>query len=370
VRAVRSARDQGASVVALDVPTGLDATTGAAPGDAVQADLTIAFGSAKRGLLVARELAGAIVVVDIGLPAAHDAAPRLVRAPAPRAFEAGAHKGTRGKLVVYGGAAGMAGAVLLAGRAALRSGAGLVKLLVAPESLAVVQGGLPAALAAAWPEDEGALDGQLTRWAQVLLLGPGLGGGVRDRCERALRAWRGPVVVDADALNAFAGELDALGVLLAGRPALVTPHPLELARLLGATVDEVLDGRFDLPREAAARLRATVLLKGVPTVVADSAHTLVVATGAPALATGGSGDVLGGIAATLLAHAPVDEVARTAAEAAWVHDRAGALAAERRGGARGVTLDDVLDALGDAWPRAAAVPTPYPAIAELPAVRR
>jgi thiamin-phosphate kinase len=336
VRAVRSAREQGAIVVALDVPTGLDATTGAAPGDVVQADLTIAFGSAKRGLLVARDLAGAVVVVDIGLPAAPDATPRLVRASAPRPFEAGAHKGTRGKVAVYGGAEGMAGAALLAGRAALRSGAGLVKLLVARESLPAAQVALPAALATAWPEDDGALDRQLTRWAQVLLLGPGLGGEARDRCERALRAWRGPVVVDADALNAFAGELDALASLLGGRPALVTPHPLELARLLGAGVDEVLERRFDLPREAAARLGASVLLKGVPTVVADADRTLIVATGAPALATGGSGDVLGGIVATLLAHAPVDAVARTAAEAAWVHDRAGALAAGRRGGARGV----------------------------------
>ena len=370
VQEMGTARAQGAYVVALDVPTGLDATSGAAPGDAVRADLTIAFGSAKRGLLVARERAGAIVVVDIGLPAARDDAPRLVRAPGPRPFDAGAHKGTRGKLVVFGGAGGMAGAALLAGRAALRSGAGLVKLLVAPESLAVVQVALPAALAAGWPDDETALERHVTRWADALLLGPGMGGDARDRCERVLRAWRGPVVVDADALNAFAGGVDALGALLRGRPALVTPHPLELARLAGGTVDEVLDRRFELPREVAARLGASVLLKGVPTIVADAERTHVVPTGAPALATGGSGDVLGGIAATLLAHAAVGTVATTAAEAAWVHDRAGALAAERRGGERGVTLDDVLDALGDAWPRATVAPTSYPVIAALPAVIR
>ena len=370
VQAMRAARARGAIVVALDAPTGLDATSGAAPGEVVQADLTIAFGSAKRGLLVGRERVGALVVVDIGLPAAETPL-RLVGAPDPRPFEAGAHKGTRGKLAVYGGAEGMAGAALLAGRAALRTGAGLVKLLVAPESLAAVQVALPAALAATWPEDEAGLDRHLASWAQVLLLGPGLGGGARERCERVLRAWRGPVVVDADALNAFAGDVDALAGLLRGRPALVTPHPLELARLVGATVDEVLDRRFELPREVAARLGASVLLKGVPTVVADAERTHVVATGAPALATGGSGDVLGGIAATLLAHAADDAVvAATAAEAAWVHDRAGAMAAERRGGARGATLDDVLDALGDAWPRVAAAPPIYPVLAELPAVIR
>jgi NAD(P)H-hydrate epimerase len=367
VRAMERARGAGARVVALDVPSGLDATTGAAPGDVVRAALTLTFGACKRGLLVARDVAGTVAVLDIALDVP-DHAPALAARPAPRPFAAAAHKGTRGKLAVYGGAPGMAGATLLAGRGALRSGAGLVRLVVAPESVPAVQGGLPAALAAPWPDDAAALRRAVADWADALLLGPGLGPDARERCERALRAWPGPVVVDADALNAFAGEAAALGALLQGRPAVVTPHPLELARLLGLTVDAVLDGRFDLPREAASALGATVLLKGTPTVVADADGTLVVATAAPALATGGSGDVLGGIAATLLAQEPGARAAALAAEAAWVHDRAGVLAARARGGARGATLDDVLDALGGAWPREAAAPAAYPVLAELPAV--
>lgn len=371
VRAIRQARADGASVVALDVPTGLDASTGATPGDVVHADLTLTFGSCKRGLLVARGCAGAIAVLDIGLDdeAVADA-PALVRAPAPRPFAASAHKGTRGKVVVYGGGEGMAGAALLAGRAALRSGAGMVKLVVGAASVAAVQGGLPSALAAPWPADEEALRRHVLDWADAVLLGPGLGtdSGARERCERLLRAWRGPVVVDADALNAFAGDAAALGALLRGRAALVTPHPLELARLAGASLDDVLARRFELPRELAGELGAAVLLKGTPTVIADAAGTLVVATGAPALATGGSGDVLGGIAATLLAQAPDRRTAVVAAEAAWVHDRAGALVAARRGGARGATLDEVIDALGDAWPRVVAPAAAYPVLAELAAV--
>jgi NAD(P)H-hydrate epimerase len=367
IAAIARAREAGALVVALDVPSGLDATTGDTPGAAVRADLTLTFGSCKRGVLIARERAGAVAVLDIGLDPADGDVPTLVATPAPRPFAATAHKGSRGKVVVYGGGDGMAGAALLAGRAALRAGAGLVRLVVGAASVPVVQGALPSALAAPWPADEAILSRHVLDWADAVLIGPGLGGEARARCEQLLRAWRGPVVVDADALNAFAGDAGALGALLRGRPALVTPHPLECARLAGVPLEEVLAGRFDLPRALAAQLHATVLLKGTPTVIADADGTLVVATGAPALATGGSGDVLGGVAATLLAQAPRERVATLAAESAWVHDRAGALVAERRGGARGATLDEVVDALGDAWPRHPAPPT-YPVLAELPAV--
>jgi NAD(P)H-hydrate epimerase len=306
-------------------------------------------------------------VLDIGLDPVLADAPTLVGPPGPRPFASSAHKGSRGRVVVYGGGDGMAGAAMLAGRGALRAGAGLVKLVVGAASVPVVQGALPSALAAPWPADAAALRRHVVDWADSVLLGPGLGGDARERCERLLRVWRGPVVLDADALNAFAGDAPALGALLRGRPALVTPHPLELARLAGVALDDVLTRRFDLPRELADTLGATVLLKGTPTIVADADGTLVVATGAPALATGGSGDVLGGLAATLLAQEPHARVAALAAEAAWVHDRAGALVAARRGGARGSTLDEVVDALGDAWPRTEPIVT-YPVLAELPAV--
>ena len=372
VLAIRAARARGATVVALDVPTGLDATTGAIARRRRRGRLTLTFGTLQaRAARRARRRRS-------GRGARHRPRSRRRRraacsssAPMPRPLAIDAHKGTRGRLAIVGGGAGMAGAALLAARAALASGAGLVRLCVAAAGVPIAQGALPAALAAAWPADAAAAEQLLGAWPHAVLLGPGLGGGRRRA--RALRVacsttWRGPVVLDADALNAFAGDLPTLAALLGGRPALLTPHPLEFARLAGVSLDEVLDRRFELPRETARALGAAVLLKGVPTVVADAHGTHVVATGAPALATGGSGDVLGGIAATLLAQVRDPDVAALAAEAAWVHDRAGGLAAAARGGARGATLDDVLAALGDAWPRAPVGPTPYPVLAELPAV--
>jgi ADP-dependent NAD(P)H-hydrate dehydratase / NAD(P)H-hydrate epimerase len=339
----------------------------------VRADLTITFGTLKRGLLVARGHAGAVAVVDIGLDVVpNDPAPPLVTARdvarvAPP-LGAAAHKGTRGKIAVVGGAAGMAGASLLAAESALRSGAGMVRAVVAAESLAVAQTALPEALAATWPADDVAAERVLGDWADVVVLGPGLGrdDAARELAERVLRVWRGPLVLDADAITIFAGQVERLGALLGGRAALLTPHPLELARLAGTSLDDVAARRFEIGREIAERLGATVLLKGVPTVVSDAAATLVSAAGTPALGTAGSGDVLCGVAAALLVHAESD-VAERGAVAAWVHGRAGELATARRGGVRGTTLRDVLDALSGAW-RGADESAPYPVLAELPAV--
>jgi NAD(P)H-hydrate epimerase len=362
--------DRGASVVALDVPTGVDASSGRDEG-AAPCDATITFGTIKRGQLIARGACGAIVVVDIGLGAHARAAAddtslvtaRWFTANLPR-IDADAHKGTRKKIAIVGGGPGMAGAAMLAARAALRSGAGMVKCIVAPESLGAIQEGEPAALAAAWPDDDAAL-AELLGWADALLVGPGLGGAhARTLTMRVLGAWRGPVVLDADALNAFAGDVGALATLLAGRAALLTPHPAEFGRLAGLPVSAVLDGRFDLPARLARESGATVLLKGVPTVVsAPRGATLVVAEGTPVLATGGSGDMLGGIAATLLAQTEDAPVA--GALAAFAHGRAALAVSERQ--VRGHTLDDVLHALPEVWSTQPDPPRP-PVLAELPAV--
>jgi NAD(P)H-hydrate epimerase len=374
VAAMNAARDAGAVVVALDAPTGLDASTGETfDPHTVRADLTITFGTLKRGLLVARGHAGAVVVVDIGLGATpNDAAPPLVSAREAARFApplgAAAHKGTRGKVALVGGAAGMAGASLLAAESALRSGAGMVRVVVAPESLPVAQTALPEALAATWPTDDAGAEHALADWADVVVLGPGLGrdDAARALAERVLRVWRGPLVLDADAITIFAGQVERLGAMLGGRPALLTPHPLELARLAGTSLDDVLARRFDIGREIAARLGAAVLLKGVPTVVSDASASYVSATGTPALGTAGSGDVLCGVAAALLVRAESD-VAERGAVAAWIHGRAGELATARRGGVRGTTLRDVLAALSDAW-RGEETRAPYPVLCELPAV--
>jgi len=352
------------------VPTGLVASNGKITGD-LRCALTITFGTIKRGHLMAREACGTIVVVDIGLGAhAHDAVERMQLASAswfaamlPR-IPSDAHKGTRKKIAIVGGAKGMAGAVVLAARAALRSGAGLVRCVVAPESLPAIQEAEPAALASTWPTDDAGL-AALTEFADAMLIGPGLGGGeARALVTRLLTAWKGPVVLDADALNAFAGDVPALQTLLDGRPALLTPHPAEFGRLAGLDVDAVLAERFDLPARLAVDTGAAVLLKGVPTVVASpGGPTHVVAEGTPVLATGGAGDLLGGIAATLLAQS--DDAALAGALAAFAHGRAAAAVSARQ--VRGYTLDDVMHALPSVWALNAEPPRP-PLLAELPAV--
>ncbi len=351
---VADARAGGATVVSLDLPSGVDATTGAVADGAVVADLTLSFGTMKRGHLLARDQCGEIAVLDIGLDQhAHldDGAPLLVDAPWVDArvpgIAADAHKGARRRLLIVGGDRGMAGAVALAARGAMRAGIGMVKLCVHQASVPAVQSVVPEATAIDWPT--AAPPASLVSWPTAILIGPGLGAReqARARVSAWLHAFTGPVVVDADALNAFDGDEAALGDLLDGRPAIITPHPLEFARLIGVDLDTVLDERFEIGARLARALHAVVLLKGVPTVItAPDGTSLVSAAGTPVLAAAGSGDILGGIAATLLAQGM--EPLAAAASAAWMHGRAGELANAGRT-VRGVTLDDVVDSLGHAW---------------------
>ncbi len=367
-----STRD--AAVIALDLPSGLDATTGDAPGAVAAADLTLTFGTMKRGHVVNRELCGAVVVLDIGL-GAHaslgDGAPKLIDEtwvssqipPIP----ASAHKGVRCKLAIVGGAVGMVGATMLAARSAIRSGIGMVKLIVDDDSLRAVQECEPYALASSWPADDAAASREISEWADAVVIGPGLGrtDASRELLDRVLRRWTGPILLDADALTLFEGEAARLGTHLRDRPALVTPHPVEFARLAGMKVEDVLAGRFDVGLELAATLGAAVLLKGVPTVVTSpNGNRLVSATGNQALATAGSGDVLSGIAGTMLAQ--IGDGFTAGAVAAWVHGRA----AERvpgggaDGGTRGIALEDIVNELRDVWTFDDR-PTRYPVLHEL-----
>jgi hydroxyethylthiazole kinase-like uncharacterized protein yjeF len=373
IDAIAAARRDGAAVVALDMPSGVDADSGDAT-VAVRADLTLTFGAPKRGLLAARGHSGTIVILDIGLGDGSASTPELVREHWVRdmvpPIATDAHKGVRGRLAIIGGGSGMTGAAVLAARAAMRSGIGLVRLIVPRDALAIAQTAEPHALAHAWPvDDEGrdATRATLASWAHVVLLGPGLG----DTSEAAalardvLKVWRGPVVIDADGLNVFAGDAQALGILCDGRPALLTPHLAEASRLLGEDSAAVARGRYEAAARLATITHATVLLKGVPTIAtAPDGRTLVSASGTPALAAGGSGDLLAGIAATLLVRAESALVA--GACAAWVHGRAAEIAT--RGHApRGVSLSRVLESLELAWTFSPPPPS-YPAIAELPAI--
>jgi NAD(P)H-hydrate epimerase len=361
----------GARVAALDLPSGLDATTGEHSA-CVVADVSLSFGAVKRGMLLARDCCGEIVVLDIGLDEIphpdYEALPALIDGEWVRSrippIRYDAHKGTRKHLALVGGGPGMPGAIVLACRAALRSGIGLVRALVAPDNVSAILTAAPSALISAWPANKREISAEISGWADAVVIGPGLGrsGKTRELVEKILGDSRLPALLDADVLNVFEGDATSLAALLGGRPALITPHVAEFARLAGVQVDEVIANRFDIGRELARKLGATVLLKGSPTVIfVPRGERFVVARGTAALGTGGSGDLLAGIAGTLLAQT-ADPVA-AACCAGWVHGRAAELCEY----VRGTSLEDVLYALPRAWNEAEPVPVP-PVLARIPAV--
>jgi hydroxyethylthiazole kinase-like uncharacterized protein yjeF len=237
---------------------------------------------------------------------------------------------------------------------------------VAPGNVSPVLAAVPSALISDWPSSENQIEAEISKWADAIVIGPGLGKSdeTRSLVERILRGSKLPVLLDADALNVFDGDRKSLAGLLEARQALITPHAAEFARLAGTDVKTVLANRFDVGVDLARELGATVLLKGSPTVIfTPEGERFVVARGTAALGTGGSGDLLDGIAGTLLAQTQHATIA--AGCAAWMHGRA----AEFCEYVRGTTLEDVLYALPRAWNEIE--PTPeHPVLAELPAVAR
>ncbi|WP_049562447.1 NAD(P)H-hydrate dehydratase [Nonomuraea sp. SBT364] len=290
-------------VVAVDVPSGVEASTGRVEGAAVRAHLTVTMGAYKTGLLVdpGAEHAGRVELVDIGL-APHLPPPDAtaltrddVRRLLPRPG-AESDKYRRGVVGVAAGSDLYTGAAVLAVGGALRAGAGMVRYAGPPGPAAQVRARWPEAVITELAEPSIAGVGRVQAW----VLGPGLGTGDRARelVGRVL-ASDVPVLVDADGLNLVAKEP---GLLRRGAPVLITPHAGELARLTGAGRDEIEADRLAHARRAAAELGVTVLLKGSTTVVAgEGVPARVNTTGTPWLATGGTGDVLSGIAGALLA---------------------------------------------------------------------
>ena len=343
----------GAPILAVDGPTGLELTSGEAHGP-IRAQVTVTFGGPRRGHLLAREWCGKVVVVDIGFPPPDPAWPVLVTdawaaVRLPR-LQATMHKGDRGRVCVIGGAEGMTGAALHAARAALAAGAGLVKLVAAKETIAAARASLPDVLtveSALGPDLEPAA-GEAIDWADALVLGPGLGREPREARSSFLAAALSrravPTVLDADALHLVTPEL----LTSSARPLVLTPHVGEFRALAGdALADEAANDRWSAAARAAAKLKATVLLKGVPTVIADLRGPIhVVASGNPGLATGGSGDLLAGFVGAFLARGIAP--AEAAALGAHALGRAADLGA-RQWTARSLRPADVLAALPDVW---------------------
>ena len=329
----------GLPVVALDVPSGVDASTGEAPGAAVAADCTVAFHCAKLGLHVrpGHDLAGDVVVAPIGIPDGGPARPAAVGlrdlgALVPARSAAGS-KYAAGSVLVVGGSVGMAGAPALAAAAALRAGAGVATVLAPAAAQPAVAGFLREAMVHPLPgADPGSAIAEHAERAAALVVGPGLGraSAAGDVVRAALRVDL-PAVVDADALWWAAHEPELL--LRRNAPTVVTPHAGEAARLLGSAADEIEAHRLRSVRALVAATRATVLLKGRDTLVLDPEGRLGVRLDACAgLATAGSGDVLAGVVGACLARGADPWTAAAAAAAA--HVRAGRSAeAARRGGA-------------------------------------
>jgi ADP-dependent NAD(P)H-hydrate dehydratase / NAD(P)H-hydrate epimerase len=359
IAAIVSRFEAGVPVVAVDLPSGLPSDGGAIDWPAARATVTVTFAAPKRGHVLppACDHVGDLVVADIGIGASSLAAasPSLfllddedAAAAFPRRRR-DAHKGDFGHVLVVAGSVGKAGAAVLAAGGALRSGCGLVTVATPGPCLAVVAAARAEAMTEPLPAtaggglDETAL-GRLLELAatrDAVVIGPGLG---QDEATRALvrafvRACPVPLVVDADGLNALAGDL---GALRREPPTILTPHPGEMARLTGRRTGEVQRERPEAAVGLARETGAIVVLKGERTLVAEpSGRAAIAAVGNPGLATGGTGDVLAGVVGSLLAR---HGALLSATAAVVVHGRAGDIAARVRG-EEGLTAGDVVDAL-------------------------
>ena len=353
----------GAPVVACDVPSGVDASSGEVAGAAVEATVTATFHGSKVGLHVAPGAlhAGEVRPVAIGIPrgAPAPAEAGLIAARVldlvPRRTRGGS-KFTSGVVVVAGGGRGMTGAPCMVAEAAQRTGAGYVQVAVPASTELVIELRLLEAMTVSLPEAEGAHVAEgaehvigLSERAGAVVVGPGLGRteGAQEFARVLAREVEAPVLLDADGLNAHAGRLEDLAKRHG--PTVLTPHAAELGRLLGCDPDEVSAHRLASVREAAERSGAVVLLKGDDTLVAVPGGPVAVSPGASAaLATAGTGDVLSGVIATLMAKG--SEAFLAAATGVLAHGRAGTLAGERIG-ADHVIASDVIAALPAAFSR-------------------
>jgi NAD(P)H-hydrate epimerase len=345
----------GAHRVAVDIPSGLCANTGRVLGTAVRADETVTFAHPKLGLFTpgGADHVGRLSVVDIGVPSgfvdavghraeileASDVAARLPARPAS------AHKGRSGRVVVIAGSPGKTGAALLSARGALRAGGGLVTLVSFGEVARELDKRVLEAMTAAVDEARLAEDVDAAiAAADAVVIGPGIGLDARARrlVDHVVLRYPGRKVVDADALTHLGGRLgelaDAPGQLL------LTPHPGEMARLLGTDTGAVEADRFAAVEQAVERSGAAVLLKGAHTVIGGPDRPLRInRTGNAALAVGGAGDVLSGICGALMVGA--SEPAEVGAVAAYLHGRAADRWASLAGADRGMLAREIADGL-------------------------
>ncbi len=359
-------RAAGAKVVAVDVPSGLQSDTGQAFSPCVQADVTVSFGPLKVGQVLepGASLCGRLLEAEIGLPR-----PLAVPIGGQAVFlleeadvrdriperRADSHKGTYGHVLVVAGSWGKTGAAALAALGALRGGAGLVTIATRPKALPLALAHAPELMGAELPAEGGLgpadLDALLraAERKQALVVGPGipLGAETSKLLGALLHEISPPCVLDADGLNGLAGHLDVLRA--AKCPLILTPHPGEMARLLGRTVADVQHDRLGAARALASGAGAVAVLKGARTVIALPDGTVFVnPTGNAGMATAGAGDVLSGFCGALLAQGLAPEAAAIAA--VYAHGLAGDIIVSRTG-LMGLNATDLLEGLQEVWVR-------------------
>lgn len=319
---IRALNSAGRPIVALDLPSGVDPTTGEATGSGagavVRADCTISFGWPKQGLLFhpARAYTGRLIVAEIGFPpfdpgdstgwlgrtGAELLTPDWARARLPSRPPT-AHKGVAGRLLVVGGGEGMAGAALIAAESALRAGAGYLWLAASPANRVPLQTALPEAICVDYT-DRAALT-RVSEGAAAVLIGPGLGVGdeAASLLEAVLRETPGkPLLIDADALNILADRPELRELAATERELVMTPHAGEMSRLTGLGVEEITADPVGVAGEYAERWRCVVLLKGAPSMIAAPGEPVLINTvGSSDLARAGMGDQLAGAIGAFLA---------------------------------------------------------------------
>lgn len=350
-----------AQVLAIDIPSGVEADSGSVHGEAIKADYTVTFAAPKLGMVMepGRDYMGNLSVADISIPQSllEDekyniqlvTESMLKHCFGPRRRES--HKGSYGHALVMGGSPGMSGAALMASWAALRSGVGLVTAAVPQSLLSIADAAVPEIMSRGLlSTDTGAIAlaalpviEELLETVTVACIGPGMSrysegpAVVRSVLEKAAI----PLLIDADGLNALEGEA---GILKSRHcPTVITPHPGEMSRLTGLSVQDIQHNRLDISRQFAAEWEVTVVLKGNQTVIASPSGQLYInPTGNPGMATAGSGDVLAGIITGLMAQGVnTDEAARVGV---YVHGRAGDKAALQIG-QRALTATDIIHSL-------------------------
>ncbi len=342
--------------IAIDIPSGIDATSGDILGVAFRADYTVTFGLKKLGMYFSDgiDYCGKVICVNVGFPqkAIDQIKPQIYAydkrdmCKLPKRFN-NSNKGTYGRVAVIAGSKNMSGAAYLCGKAAYSTGVGLVKIYTHESNRMVLQSQLPEAIMLTYHDYEGALAciEDAMKWATVIVVGPGLG--IDSTSERMLyellMSAEVPLVLDADALNILSNNMELLQASSAQM--IITPHMKEMSRLIGKSISEITANRFDIAKKFAKKSGITLVLKDAKSIVTNGGEQLYInLEGNNGMSTGGSGDVLAGIIAGMIAGGL--SLVEAAKMGTYVHCQAGDKAAEQKG-PYAMLASDIIANLGE-----------------------